>query len=273
MIKFEHTVFALPFALSSMVVAADGFPDLSIIGWVLAAMVGARSAAMAFNRVVDVKIDEINPRTKERAIPKGLVSITFAAVFTLISSSLLVFAAYKLNTLAFYLSPVALAVVLLYSYSKRFTSFSHLWLGLSLAIAPVGAWIAVKGSFDFPPMVLSASVICWAAGFDILYSLQDVNFDKENKLFSIPAKFGIKNALLFSRFLHVLMPIFLVWFGYLCGMGAVYYIGTALVCGCLVYEQSLVSQTNISRINTAFFILNGVVSIVFFLFVLVDILF
>ncbi len=270
MIKFEHTVFALPFALISMLVAGRGLPEWRTIGWILVAMVGARSAAMAFNRIADAKIDAANPRTASRAIPTGIVSIGAAWVFTICAAGLLVWAAWMLNALAFALSPAALAAVMLYSYSKRFTSLSHLWLGLCLGIAPVGAWIAVTGQIGFPSMVLSAAVMLWTAGFDIIYSLQDLDFDREAGLFSLPARLGPARALLVSRMLHVAMIGLLVWFGLLCEMGGVYYAGAAVVAVLLAWEQAMVSPKDFSRVNAAFFTANGCVSIGFLCFVALD---
>ena len=278
MIKFEHTIFALPFALISMLVAAHTLhpdrPGIHIapyqLLWILVAMVGARSAAMTFNRIADARIDAENPRTASRAIPKGLVSIGSAWVFTIVSAALLVLAAYMLNPLAFALSPVALAVVLSYSYAKRFTSFSHLWLGLCLGIAPVGAWIAITGKIEFPSLVLSAAVMLWTAGFDIIYSLQDLDFDRRFGLFSLPARIGAARALLVSRLLHVCMIGLLVWFGMLTGMGRVYYIGIVHVTALLIFEQRMVSAKNLSRINAAFFTMNGFVSIALLTFVVLS---
>lgn len=272
MIKFEHTIFALPFALASTLVATQGFPEMRIFGWILVAMVGARSAAMAFNRIADAKVDALNPRTSSRAIPAGLVSRATAWAVVLVSSALLVWAAYELNNLAFALSPLALAAVLLYSYSKRFTSLSHVWLGLCLGIAPVGAWIAVTGKMSFAPMVLSAAVILWTAGFDIIYSLQDVEFDRKMGLYSMPSRLGPANALLISRLFHAGMVALLVWFGLLTGMGKIFYAGVALVGLFLVYEQSLVAPDDIRRVNAAFFTMNGCVSIALFLFIAMDVL-
>lgn len=272
MIKFEHTVFAMPFALISMLVAANGLPSWSIIGWILVAMVGARSAAMSFNRIADVRLDALNPRTASRALPRGLVSLTMAWVLTVGGCGLLVLAAYMLNPLAFALSPVAIVAVLGYSYSKRFTSLSHLWLGLCLGIAPVGAWIGVTGDIGFPSMVLSAAVILWTAGFDIIYSLQDEEFDRRMGLFSLPSRIGAARALFVSRVFHAGMAALLAWFGVLCGMGPVYYVGVALVAFFLIYEQSLISAKDISRANTAFFTMNGIVSIGLLIFTAVDVL-
>ncbi len=270
MIKFEHTIFAMPFALISMLVAANGLPSMSTFVWILLAMAGARSAAMTFNRIADAKIDAANPRTASRAIPAGLVSLSAAWIFVVVSAGLLVFAAYMLNPLAFALSPVALAVVMTYSYSKRFTSLSHLWLGLSLGIAPVGAWIAVTGKIGLASMALSAAVILWTAGFDIIYSLQDLDIDRKARLFSLPSRLGPAKALAVSRLFHACMVAMIAWFGVLGGLGMVYYVGVALVAAFLVYEQSLVSAKDFSRVNTAFFTLNGCVSIGLLFFVVAD---
>jgi 4-hydroxybenzoate polyprenyltransferase len=271
MIKFEHTIFALPFALSSALVAAHGLPAWRTLGWILAAMVGARSAAMGFNRIADAKLDAMNPRTSERALPKGLVSVEAAWVLTAVSAAVLVFAAHMLNRLAFELSPVALAVIVGYSYSKRFTTLSHLWLGLCLGIAPVGAWIAVTGRIGFPPMVLSAAVMLWTAGFDIIYALQDLDFDQRTGIYSLPAKIGPGKSLIVSRAFHAGMVAMLVWFGLLTGRGAAYYAGVALMAAFLIYEHSLVSAKDTSRVNAAFFTMNGCVSIAMLAFVAVDV--
>ena len=272
MIKFEHTIFAMPFAMSAMLVAANRLPEWRVIGWIVVAMVGARSAAMAFNRIADAKIDALNPRTASRAIPKGLISTSAAWVFTLIAAGLLVFAAYELNPLTWVLSPLALAAVMGYSYMKRFTSLSHLWLGLCLGIAPVGAWIAVTGRIGFPSIVLSAAVMLWTAGFDIIYSLQDVEFDRKMGLFSLPSRIGPSAALVVSRLCHVGMIGLLVWFGLLTDRGAIYYAGAGFIGVFLIYEQNLVSPKDISRVNAAFFTMNGCVSLAFLVFVAVDVL-
>lgn len=271
MIKFEHTVFAIPFALSSALVAANGFPQWRIIGWIILAMVGARSAAMTFNRIADSRIDAANPRTASRAIPKGEVSLVSAWIFTIVAAGLMIFAAYNLNNLAFMLSPVALIAIFGYSYTKRFTSLSHLWLGLCLGIAPVGAWVAVKGEIGFPSMVLSAAVILWTAGFDIIYSLQDIEFDIKLGLYSLPSRIGSARALFISRVFHAGMVALLAWFGIIAGRGMIYFIGAALVALFLIYEQSLVSPKDTSRINAAFFTMNGCVSIAMLIFVAVDV--
>jgi len=271
MIKFEHTIFALPFALTSALIAACGLPGWRTLGWILVAMVGARSAAMAFNRIADFRLDAANPRTAGRALPAGIVSVSAAWLLTIASAGLLILAAYMLNPLAFALSPVALVIVLGYSYSKGFTSLSHLWLGLSLGIAPVGAWIAVKGEIGLPSIVLSVAVMLWTAGFDIIYSLQDVDFDRKMGLFSLPARIGASKALAVSRFFHAGMILALICLGIITGRGIIYYLGVALVALFLIYEQSLVSANDISRVNTAFFTINGCVSIAFALFVALDV--
>jgi len=270
MIKFEHTVFALPFALTSAVIAANGFPSWRTLLWILVAMVGARSSAMAFNRIADLHYDRLNPRTAKRALPTGLLKVGDVWLFTMVSAAVFVLASKMLNPLALALSPVALIVILGYSYTKRFTSLSHLVLGLALGIAPAGAWIAVTGRLDFAPMVLSAAVMFWTAGFDIIYSLQDLEFDRKQDLFSIPKAIGPSRGLLVSRVFHLATVGLLAWFGYLIGAGNVYWIGVAFVGILLGYEQSLVKPNDLSKVNVAFFNTNGFVSIGYFIFSLVD---
>lgn len=272
MIKFEHTVFALPFALTSAILAANGMPSLRVLLWILTAMAGARSSAMAFNRIADLHYDRLNPRTAGRALATGAVRLTEVWLFTVAAAGIFVFASKMLNDLAFRLSPVALLVILGYSYTKRFTSLSHLILGLALGIAPVGAWIAVTGRLDFAPMVLSAAVIFWTAGFDIIYSLQDIQFDREQGLFSIAKLLGTERALMISALFHVLTVCLLVWFGALLHLGAAYWIGVASVAILLWYEQSLVKPDDLSRVDAAFFNTNGCVSIGYFVFSLIDLL-
>ena len=271
LVKFEHTVFALPFALASAVTAADGMPPWNVSLWILLAMVGARTAAMAFNRIVDAEYDRRNPRTANREIPAGKVSFAEACGLTAIGAAALVFAANRLNALAFALSPVALAVIFGYSYTKRFTSLSHLVLGLALGIAPAGAWIAVKGTLSSAPIALAAAVMTWTAGFDILYSLQDTDFDRREGLFSIPAKFGITKALLISRLLHVVMVILLCAFGLLANTGFIYFAGVLFVAVFLIREHQMVRPDNFSKINAAFFLMNGYVSIGFLFFTFLSI--
>ena len=272
MIKFEHTIFALPFAVMSAFIAADGVPSLAKCGWILVAMVGARSCAMAFNRLADAEFDSMNPRTAMRAIPAGLITKSAVWIFTIISAGLLVLAAWRLNPLAFALSPVALAVVMGYSYTKRFTVFSHFWLGLSLSISPVGAWIAIQGSFALPPIILCLVVLLWTAGFDIIYACQDVNFDKMHGLRSIPAKLGIRWSLWLSSALHVIAVLLLLGIPLLVELGTFYYIGVGIVVLIFVYEHAIVKPTDLSRVNLAFFTLNGMISLVLMALSIADIL-
>ncbi|MBM3215856.1 4-hydroxybenzoate octaprenyltransferase [Candidatus Poribacteria bacterium] len=278
MIKFEHTLFALPFAVMSAFLAARGVPSLDKLFWILVAMVGARSCAMAFNRLADARYDAENPRTKMRAVPAGLVSRRAVWVFTVVSGALLIVAAWRLNPLAFALSPVALATIMGYSLSKRFTSLSHAWLGLSLAIAPVGAWIAVRGRFDVLPLLLAAIVLLWVSGFDIIYACQDVEFDRARRLRSVPARMGVRGALVVSTWLHVVM------FGLLASLpmvaasqdvrlGLPYGIGILLVAALLVYEHAIVKPHDLSRVNAAFFTLNGAISLVLMGVCIVDVVF
>jgi 4-hydroxybenzoate polyprenyltransferase len=272
MIKFQHTVFALPFALLAAFASANGIPDLRVLGWILVAMASARSAAMAFNRLVDVKIDAENPRTASRALPAGHVSRTFVALFTVVSASVFVLAAWMLNPLAFALSIPTLVVLLGYSFTKRFTALSHVVLGLALGIAPIGASIAVLGRFDLRVFPLAAAVLLWTAGFDILYSMQDVDFDKEKGLFSIPSRIGRRNAFLLARGLHLLTLAGLVAFGLLFGFGWLYWAGVTAAAGLLLWQHSIVSPDDISRIDAAFFTANGALSIALFLFGAADLM-
>lgn len=274
MIKFEHTIFMLPFALMAAVVASrhdwPGFAHK--VPWILLAMVGARSAAMAFNRLVDRQYDALNPRTAKRALPAGLLTVPQVAVFTVIAAALLVFAAYELNPLAFALSPVALLLALGYSYTKRFTAFSHFFLGLALAVAPVGAWIAITGRIDPPALWLGGAVVCWLFGFDILYALQDTEFDRANGLHSMPARLGNARALLLSRLAHFVMIGLLAMTGITAGLGVIYFVAVALVAVLIAWEQSLVKADDLSRLDLAFFTLNGYISAGLFLLTLADVL-
>lgn len=261
MIKIQHTVFALPFALMSFLVATGGRASGRILFWVLVAMVGARTSAMTFNRIVDRRQDARNPRTAARALPAGLVSVSEAWIFLGAATALFVLAAARLNPLSLWLSPVALAVVWGYSLTKRFTQWSHAVLGLALAIAPVGAWIAVTGRIGAPSLWLAAAVICWVAGFDVIYSLQDIAFDREEGLFSIPARWGPRLALFFSRGAHLLATLFLLGFGFSANLPGLYFLGCSAAAALLVYEHSLVSPTDFSRANAAFQNVNGAISI------------
>lgn len=270
MIKFEHTVFALPFAFLGAFLAAGGFPGWETSFWILMAMVGARSSAMAFNRLVDVRFDRLNPRTANRALPRGLVSAGFVAAFTAISSALFIFSAWMLNPLAFALSWPALMVVLAYSLTKRFTSLSHLVLGLSLAIAPVGGWIAVRGQLDWAPFSLAAAVLFWVAGFDIIYACQDLEFDQRQGLYSFPSRIGIRKALWLSALFHLIMVAFLFQTFVAFNLSYLSWLGLLVVTIGLMYEHSLVDEKDLSRVNAAFFAVNGVISILLFTFVSLD---
>jgi 4-hydroxybenzoate polyprenyltransferase len=272
MIKWEHSVFALPFAMCGAMLAARGFPTPSQIGWIVLCMESARSAAMAFNRVADASIDEANPRTATRAIPAGILSRRFVGIFVLVSCAVFVLAAAQLGRLTLYLSPVVLFVVLLYSYTKRFTRWSHLVLGFALGIAPAAAWIAVRGSLDPRILVLTAAVTCWVGGFDVLYACQDIDFDRSFGLNSIPQAFGVDRALILARVLHIIMLGLLIWLVVLFGLGKLALIGVLAVALLLAYEHSLVSARDLSKLNAAFFTMNGVISLVFFIFVAADLL-
>ena len=272
MIKVEHSVFALPFAMVGMIYAANGFPGWRTFGLIVLAMVSARSAAMAWNRIADRDIDAKNPRTKIRAIPAGLISLSKATAFFLISCALFFVASWLLNPLTLALSPIALFVLLGYSHTKRFTCLCHYWLGLSLGIAPAAAWVAVTGKFDWTPALWILGVACWTAGFDILYALQDDEFDRENRLHSIPARFGRSAGIWISRASHFVAVCALVGAGVLVGAGFAYFAGCAFAMAMLTYEQSLVKENDLSRLNMAFFTLNGYISVGFFLFALADVI-
>ena len=272
MIKIEHTLFALPFAFLGAVLAAHGLPSAWEILWIVVAMVGARSAAMAFNRLADKNIDAANPRTATRAIPVGLLSTNFVLLFTVASSALLFIAAFELNRLTLLLSPIALASVLLYSYTKRFTSLSHLVLGWCLSIAPTGAWIAVRGAIDSPvPLLLSVAVMLWTAGFDIIYACQDFEFDVKAGLNSIPQKFGIAKALWVARILHLGMFAALLTVYVLTGLHWIGLLGVLATAALLIYQHSIIKANDLSRLNAAFFTTNAFVSVILFLTVAADI--
>ncbi len=272
MVKVEHTIFALPFAFLGAFLAARGIPQPAQIGWILVAMVGARSAAMAFNRLVDLPFDARNPRTLNRALPQKLLTRGFVAVFIVISSAMLIFAASRLNRLSLILSPVALAIVFFYSYTKRFTWLTHVFLGVSLACAPIGAWIALRGSLSLSPIILGMAVALWVAGFDVIYSCQDVKFDQGEALYSIPKRFGVGAALWIAAGLHLVMLGILAFLFWREGLGAVSYSGLVLVGLLLAYEHSLVKPGDLSRANTAFFTINGWISILLFVITTIDLL-
>ena len=270
MIKFEHSVFALPFALVGALLAArattHGWPSLHQFLWIIAAMVAARSAAMTINRIADVRYDKENPRTKMRALATGALSVSFAWTFTIAAIALFFLAAWELNLLSLELAPVALAILFFYSYTKRFTNWSHLFLGFALGISPAAAWIAITGHLDWRMLILCAAVTLWVGGFDVLYACQDVQFDAEAGLFSVPNRFGVANALSIARVMHVGVVILLSWLAASFGLPWPAWAGIAVVAALLGYEHSLVKANDLSKLNAAFFAVNGYISMLFLLF-------
>ena len=269
-IKIAHTVFALPFAVMSAFLAAEGMPGLGKLIWILIAMFGARNGAMAFNRIVDSKLDRLNPRTKDRALPARKSTAKQYWIFLVLSSFVFLFSAYMLNSLAFALSPVALGIIFGYSFAKRFTSLSHLWLGVAISIAPVGAWVAVREEISIESLVLGTAVVFWLVGFDIIYSCMDVDSDRSNNLHSIPQKFGVRTALRLAFSSHCMMIFFLILLLFIPALGWVYFFGVILTAGLLFYEHSLVREDDLSLVNVAFFNINGIISVLLMLFVIVD---
>ena len=261
MIKFEHTVFALPFALIATLLAARGLPSAAQAFWIVTAMVSARSAAMTFNRLVDLEYDRQNPRTRRRALPAGTLSGGFAAGFTIVMSGLFVLSAGMLNRLCLYLAVPVLAVLFFYSYSKRFTALSHLILGFAIGLAPLGAWLAVRGEFDLAPALLGAAVMLWIAGFDIIYACQDAEFDRKARLFSLPASWGLPAALRVSSLLHIATVGILLATARLSDAGAIAYAGIAVTAAILWWEHHIIGPDDLSRVDMAFFNLNGYVSL------------
>jgi 4-hydroxybenzoate polyprenyltransferase len=272
MIKWEHSALTLPFGLTGAVLAARGIPNLHASIWIIVALVAARSAAMAFNRLVDADIDAENPRTRIRALPAGKLSKQFVLGFVVVTSAILIFAAWQLNPLAFYLSPLALAIVFFYSFTKRFTRWAHVVLGLAMGIAPAAAWIAVRGSFDPRILLLTCAVVFWGAGFDILYSCQDYDFDRDADVYSVPKAFGIQNSLLIARIFHVITVALLAAMVVAFGLGKIAMLGVATVAVLLIYEHSLVKHDDLSRVNAAFFTMNGFISMGFLFFIAADLL-
>ncbi len=273
MIKFSHTVFAFPFALMGVVLAslANGQPPGFIqVLWVCLAMVGARTFAMGLNRIIDTRIDAENPRTAERHLPAGKVGMTEAWSLVLGALALLVLSAWMLNPLCLKLSPVAIFFLVLYSFCKRFTSMAHVVLGICLAAAPVGAWIALRGDIGWPVIVLGLAVLFWVAGFDIFYALQDYEYDREKGLFSIPSRFGIERSFLIVRIFHAIMVVLLLLLVFSQGLGVIYFLGVLVVAGLLLYEHMLVRPDDLSRLDAAFFNMNGYISVTIFLFTFVD---
>ncbi|WP_147804795.1 UbiA-like polyprenyltransferase [Alkalicoccus halolimnae] len=276
MIKFEHTVFALPFAFLGAVLGSmlinGGWPPLIDWLWITLAMVGARSAAMSLNRVIDAKIDKENPRTAERAIPAGLLSVSETILFIVVSFFVLILAAYQLNMLAVYLLPIAVFFLVFYSYTKRFTWACHLFLGITIGLAPLGGWVAATGTLTWEAMVLFAAVALWTAGFDVIYATQDAEYDKDVKLHSIPSRFGIARALTFARVFHIISFTAMLVLILITPLGWIYLTGTIAVGVIMVYEHSLVSPNDLSKVSVAFFTMNGIISILMLVFTIGDLL-
>jgi 4-hydroxybenzoate polyprenyltransferase len=270
MIKFEHSVFALPFALTGALLAArarqHGWPTPRQILWIVIAMVAARSAAMTLNRIADLRYDKENPRTKMRALATGALSVSFAWMFTLAAVALFFVAAWQLNPLALKLAPAAMAILFFYSFTKRFTTWSHLFLGLALGISPAAAWIAITGSLDWHMLILCAAVTLWVGGFDVLYACQDIEFDKQAGLFSVPQRFGIAAALMIARIMHAGVVLLLSWLAASFGLPWPAWAGIVVVASLLGYEHSLVKANDLSKLNAAFFTVNGYISMLFLLF-------
>ncbi len=270
LIKFSHSVFALPFAFTGALLAAKGIPESRQILWITVAMIGARSGAMGMNRVIDKKIDALNPRTKNRELPRGVLKTWEALIFTIFAFAVFLIAAYRLNPLCFKLSPLVILVLFIYPYTKRFTWLSHIVLGFTLSLAPFGAWIAVKGTFDLEILPLSFSVLFWVAGFDLFYALQDIDFDRTYSLFSIPSMFGIKTSLWLARLFHLITIALLLSLIPIFNLKGLYLLGVLIATVLLVYEHSLVKPTDLSRIDMAFFNMNGYISITVFTFTLLN---
>ena len=273
MIKFEHSVFALPFALTGALLAARathqpprGWPALRQILWIIAAMVAARSAAMTMNRIADLRFDRENPRTKQRALATGALTLQFAWLFTLVAVAVFFIAAWELNPLALKLAPLAIAILFFYSFTKRFTNWSHLFLGFALGISPAAAWIAITGGLDPRMLILCAAVTLWVGGFDVLYACQDIEYDRRAGLFSVPKRFGIAKALLIARIMHIGVIVHLGWLAFGFGLPWPAWAGIAVVASLLGYEHSLVRADDLSKLDTAFFAVNGYISLLFLLF-------
>jgi 4-hydroxybenzoate polyprenyltransferase len=273
MIKFEHSVFALPFALTGALLAARathqsprGWPTLRQILWIIVAMVAARSAAMTMNRIADLRYDRENPRTKQRALATGALSLEFAWFFTLVAVAVFFVAAWQLNPLALKLAPLAIAILFFYSFTKRFTNWSHLFLGFALGVSPAAAWIAIAGGLDPRMLILCAAVTLWVGGFDVLYACQDLDYDQRSGLFSVPKRFGIAKALLISRGMHIGVIALLAWLAASFGLPWLAWAGIVVVAALLGYEQSLVKADDLSKLDAAFFTVNGYISLLFLLF-------
>lgn len=272
-VKFEHSIFALPFAYSGAFLAYDGIPGLITLVWVTLAAVGARSAAMSLNRVIDYEIDALNPRTRERHIPRGDIRVGEALLFTLLSFMLLFISAHALNPLCFILAPILVLMFVVYPYLKRYTCFSHVFLGLCLGLAPVGGWLAITGTFDgaLPSFIMLASVVFWVAGFDIIYAIQDLDFDRKTGLYSIPGRFGLGNALKIALLFHALSVVFLILLHIVSGRGFMFLAGVGVISLLLLYEQWVI-RSDMKKIQAAFFNVNALVSVCFLLFTALDII-
>jgi 4-hydroxybenzoate polyprenyltransferase len=270
LIKFSHSIFALPFAFTGALIAAGGIPELKQIFWITLAMIGARTGAMGVNRIIDMKIDALNPRTEKRELPRGVMSTLEASIFTTLAFAVFLLAAYMLNPLCFSLSPLAILVLLLYPYTKRFTSLSHVVLGLALSFAPLGAWIAVRGSINIEVLPITLAVLLWVAGFDIFYALQDLEFDRTHGLYSIPSRLGVGTSLLLARIFHVTTILLLMSLVPIFDLGGIYLAGIVISAILLLYEHLLVKPSDLSRIDMAFFNMNGYISITVFVFTLFE---
>lgn len=271
LIKFEHTIFALPFALSGMLLAKiDGFPQISTFIWVILAMVGGRTATMALNRVIDANIDSKNPRTASRAIPANRINKSSGIILALLAFGLMIFSVWQLPLICKQLLPIAIFILIIYSYTKRFTNLSHLVLGSALGAAASGGWLAVSGEITLPVILWGLAIVFWVGGFDIIYAIQDIDFDRKNSLFSIPAWLGVKNSLLVSAGFHAITVILLLSLGLFYSVGTFYWIGLIFMAAMLIYEHSLINEKDLTRINAAFFNVNGYVSIGFFFFIFFD---
>ncbi|OGW47180.1 MAG: 4-hydroxybenzoate octaprenyltransferase [Nitrospirae bacterium RBG_13_41_22] len=273
MIKFQHSIFAMPFAFLGAFLSEMKVPSLITIFWITLAMIGARSFAMAVNRLIDIEIDRRNPRTAGRALPKGLVSVWNVILFSLISLGLFLLAVYNLAPICRYLWPIVVIPFIIYPYTKRVTWLSHFVLGFCLGLAPVGAWIAVTNTLSLNPFLIGASVLLWVAGFDIFYAIQDIDFDRQHKLYSIPVRFGIKKSLTLTKLLHISSILILSWLGIRLDLGLFYYVGIFVAGTLLAYENSLIKPNDLSKLNVAFFTMNGVISIIMFFFVAVEVIF
>ena len=273
MIKFQHSIFALPFAYLGAFLAQLKVPDFMTILWITVAMVGARSFAMAANRLIDMEIDRRNPRTAERALPKGHLSVSNVILFSIISLIVFLFAVYNLAPICRYLWPLVVIPFVVYPYTKRFTWLSHFVLGLCLGLAPVGAWIAVTNTISIEPFLIGVAVLCWVAGFDIFYAMQDIDFDRRHNLYSIPARFGIRPSLVLTKLLHAASIILLSYLGIRMNMGIFYFVGIFVTAVLLAYENIIIKADDLSRLNMAFFTMNGVISVLMFCFVAVEVIF